>query len=155
MKKFFIISIVVVLAVTLALVIKEKGLLDKWLNKSAETMASEQSKEEVKKKDIPVEIVDMDGFVFTVVKSAKVLASMEVGFKILVTADIKEDLTLNRSLLRARINSIVYDYIDVYYDGKINLERMKEYIIKQLKHFYGKDKVVNVLYAFYYMRPAN
>ena len=152
MKKFFIISIVIVLAVTLSLVIKEKGLLDKWLKKGTET-AAEQPKEEVKK-DIPVEIVDMDGFVFTVVKSAKVLASMEVGFKILVAADIKEDLTLNRSLLRARINSIVYDYIEKYYKEKIDLEQMKEYVLNQLRHFYGKDKVINVLYAFYYMRPA-
>ena len=152
MKKFFIISIVVVLAVTLSLVIKERGLLDKWLKKGTET-SEEQPKEEVKK-DVPTEIVDMDGFVFTVVKSAKVLSSMEVSFKILVVADIKEDLTLNRSLLRARINSIVYDYIDKYYNGKIDLERMKEYIIKHLRHFYGKDKIINVLYAFYYMRPA-
>jgi len=152
MKKFFIISIIVVLAVTFALVIKEKGLLDKWLKNNTET-SSEEPKEEVKK-EIPIEIVDMDGFVFTIVKSAKVLASMEVSFKILVAADIKEDMTLNRSLLRARINSIVYDYIEKYYTGKIDLEKMKAFILNQLKHFYGKDKVADVLYAFYYIRPA-
>ncbi len=58
------------------------------------------------------------------------------------------------SLMRARINGVIYDYIEKYYSDKMDLEKMKSILVSELKRFYGKDTIFDVLYAFYYIRPA-
>lgn len=154
MKKFFIIAIVIVLAVTFALVAKEKGLLDALIGKVKDGVAEHAEKIAEKKKEIKPAIVDMDGFIISVVKKERVIASLETSFKVVVNEEIKPEIDMNRSLLRARMNSTIYDYIEKYYSDKMDLEKMKAYIISELKRFYGKDNIVDVLYAFYYIRPA-
>ncbi|OPZ78620.1 MAG: hypothetical protein BWY78_00488 [Alphaproteobacteria bacterium ADurb.Bin438] len=151
MKKILIMSIILVFVATGILVAKEKGLLDKLI-----VMLTQKSekKEEPVKKEIATDILDMDGFIVSVVKDGTPVASMELSFKIIMTVEAKTELNLARSQIRARMNAMIYDYLDKYYKENMDLADMKKYLIEQLQRVYGKDKIIDVLYAFYYIRPA-